>query len=121
MNQPYHDGLNVKYNRDIVAYIKDFLEKLEDKIIDSRCGLHCTGCEYKRTYGCGGCIETGGHPFHGECPVAVCCQNQGIAHCGECAALPCGLLRRYSCDPEHGDASPGARIEQCIRWAHRDQ
>ena len=28
--------------------------------------------EYKETCGCGGCIETNGHPFHGECPVAVC-------------------------------------------------
>lgn len=27
-------------------------------MIDSRCGLHCTGCEYKETCGCGGCIET---------------------------------------------------------------
>lgn len=38
-------------------------------MVDSRCGLHCTGCEYKKTCGCGGCIETNGHPFHGECPV----------------------------------------------------
>ena len=44
-------------------------------MIDSRCGLHCTGCEYKETYDCGDCIETNGHPFHGECPVVVCCQN----------------------------------------------
>jgi len=27
-------------------------------MVDSRCGLHCTGCEYKETFGCGGCIET---------------------------------------------------------------
>ena len=51
-------------------------------MVDSRCGLHCTGCEYKGTCGCGGCIETNGHPFHGECPVAVCCQDKGIVHCG---------------------------------------
>ena len=38
-------------------------------MVDSRCGLHCTGCEYKGTCGCGGCIETNGHPFHGECPL----------------------------------------------------
>lgn len=37
-------------------------------MIDSRCGLHCTGCDYKETCGCGGCIGTNGHPFHGECP-----------------------------------------------------
>ncbi len=84
--------------------------------IDSRCGLHCTGCEYKESSGCGGCIETNGHPFHGECPVAVCCQNKGIVHCGECPDIPCDLLTQYSCDPEHGDTPHGARIEQCKRW-----
>lgn len=40
-------------------------------MIDSRCGLHCTGCEWKESHGCGGCIETKGHPFHGEC---TCCE-----------------------------------------------
>ena len=85
-------------------------------MVDSRCGLHCTGCEYKKTCGCGGCIETNGHPFHGECPVAVCCQDKGIVHCGECPDIPCELLMQYSCDPEHGDTPQGARIEQCKRW-----
>ena len=47
-------------------------------MVDSRCGLHCTGCEYKETCGCGGCIETNGHPFHDEYPVAMCCRNKGI-------------------------------------------
>ena len=65
-------------------------------MIDSRCGLHCTGCEYKEMCGCGGCIETNGHPFHGECPVAVCCQDKGIVHCGECPEIPCELLTQYS-------------------------
>lgn len=86
-------------------------------MIDSRCGLHCTGCEFKDSCGCGGCIETSGHPFHGECPVAVCCQNRGLTHCGECPDIPCELLMQYSCDPEHGDNPCGARIEQCRRWA----
>ncbi len=84
--------------------------------VDSRCGLHCTGCSYKKTCGCGGCIETDGHPFHGECPVAMCCQNNGFEHCGECEKMPCALLTSYSCDPEHGDNPHGARIEQCKRW-----
>lgn len=26
-------------------------------MIDSRCGLHCTGCPWKESCGCGGCIE----------------------------------------------------------------
>lgn len=32
-------------------------------MVDSRCGLHCTECEYKEPCECGGCIETNGHPF----------------------------------------------------------
>ena len=88
----------------------------EMPMIDSRCGLHCTGCEYKDSCNCGGCIETNGHPFHGECPVAVCCQNKGIVHCGECGDIPCELLTQYSCEPEHGDTPQGARIEQCKKW-----
>lgn len=89
----------------------------ETVLIDSRCGLHCTGCEWKGTCGCGGCIETNGHPFHGECPVAVCCQNKGYTHCGECPEIPCKQLYTYSVlDQEHGDNPPGARIEQCKRW-----
>ena len=85
-------------------------------LVDSRCGLHCTGCEYKESCGCQGCIETNGHPFHGACPVALCCQEKGFVHCGECPALPCALLMQYSCDPEHGDTPRGARIEQCRQW-----
>lgn len=84
---------------------------------ESRCGLRCGSCEYREPYSCGGCLETGGHPFHGECPVAQCCQARGHAHCGECPELPCALLTQYSCDPEHGDTPPGARIEQCRCWA----
>lgn len=92
------------------------LRKWREEIIDTRCGLHCLECSFKETYGCSGCIETGGHPFHGECPVAVCCQEKRLMHCGECPDLPCDLLVQYSCDPEHGDTPPGARIEQCRRW-----
>ena len=88
------------------------IKKLEPThMVDSRCGLHCTGCEYKEACGCGGCIETNGQPFHGECPVAVCCQEKGFIHCGECPDIPCELLMQYSCDPEHGDTPQGARIE----------
>ncbi len=83
---------------------------------DSRCGLHCTGCLFVVTHGCGGCIETLGKPFHGPCPVAACCQEQGWVHCGQCPAFPCGLLSQYSSDPEHGDTPPGTRIEQCRKW-----
>jgi len=87
-------------------------------MIDSRCGLHCTGCEWKESHGCGGCIETMGHPFHGECPIAICCQDKGLMHCGECDIIPCAKLYDYSyLDPEHGDKPQGARVEVCRRWA----
>jgi peptidase E len=87
-------------------------------MIDSRCGLHCTVCEWKESTGCGGCIETMGHPFHGECPIAICCQNKGLVHCGECDILPCDKLYAYSyLDTEHGDKPPGARMQVCRHWA----
>lgn len=85
--------------------------------IDTRCGLKCEGCEYVQSCGCGGCIATMGKPFHGDCPVAQCCQNKGFTHCGQCPDLPCDLLTQYSCDPEHGDNPAGARIERCRKWA----
>ena len=86
-------------------------------MIETRCGLLCSQCGYKESHNCGGCIETDGNPFHGECPVAVCCQNKGFVHCGECPGIPCEQLKQYSCDEEHGDN--GARIEQCKKWAEQ--
>lgn len=86
-------------------------------MIETRCGLSCESCEYKVSHSCGGCIATDGKPFHGECPVAICCQGKDLLHCGECAEIPCDLLTGYSNDPEHGDNPAGARIEQCKKWA----
>lgn len=86
--------------------------------IQSRCGLLCHFCDYKEPCNCGGCIETNGHPFHGECPVAVCCQNRGYIHCGECSDMPCEQLYAYSClDKEHGDKPAGARLSVLKYWA----
>jgi len=85
-------------------------------MIDTRCGLRCESCSFREKFDCGGCIATMGHPFHGECPVAVCCQEKDLVHCGQCPGFPCALLEQYSCDPEHGDDPPGARIEQCRKW-----
>ena len=87
-------------------------------MIDSRCGLHCTSCAWKESHGCGGCIETNGNPFHGECSIAQCCQNKKLTHCGECNIIPCDNLYEYSyLDPEHGDKPQGIRVEVCRRWA----
>ncbi len=114
--------------------------------VQSRCGLLCRWCTYRESLGCGGCIETNGNPFHGECPVAKCCQDKSHTHCGECADLPsecsdancqkansegfypcgdcektsCGKLHSYSYkDPNHGDNPPGARVTICREWAAR--
>ena len=85
--------------------------------VQSRCGLLCSWCTYKESDGCGGCIETNGHPFHGECHIAVCCQNKGFSHCGECPDIPCELLKEYSYgDSEHCDNPKCARIEICKCW-----
>ena len=113
--------------------------------IQSRCGLCCDTCGFKESHGCGGCIETNGNPFHGECPVAKCCQDRGHTHCGECENLPdpcgelddcevrgydaclacdktaCGQLYAYSyAHAEHGDNPPGERIERCKLWAKQN-
>lgn len=85
-------------------------------MIESRCGLCCTTCSYREPCHCGGCIETQGHPFHGECPVAICAQKRGLDHCGQCKGFPCVLLMEYSCDPEHGDKPIGERIRKCREW-----
>lgn len=87
-------------------------------MIDSRCGLRCTDCGWKQSCRCGGCIETMGHPFHGECPIAICCQNKGYGHCGECDMIPCDKLYAYSyLDPVHGDKPQGERVDICRRRA----
>ncbi len=87
-------------------------------MVDSRCGLSCTGCAWRESCGCGGCIETMGNPFHGKCPIAICCQEKGYTHCGECVLIPCDRLTSYSyLDPDHGDVPQGKRVEVCRRWA----
>lgn len=116
--------------------------------IETRCGLLCSKCDCKEKFGCGGCVETNGHPFHGECDIAKCCQEKGYAHCGECENVPefcgvanctkknekgytlcdgcekttCGKLHAYTyTDPDNGDNPPGARIQQLKIWAKENK
>lgn len=86
---------------------------------DSLCGLHCTGCSFKESHGCGGCIATCGRPFHGECPVAVCCQEKQLPHCGECRDFPCALMSMYAA----GDVAEmgWSRISECERWRAKER
>lgn len=103
-------------NQSAEFWIGDMLE------IQSRCGLLCRWCGYRESHACGGCVETMGNPFHGECPVAKCCQDKGHSHCGQCPDMPCVQLEQYSChDPDHGDNPPGARLEICKAWLEAGQ
>lgn len=87
------------------------------KKAQSRCGLLCDPCTYKESHSCGSCIKTNGHPFHGECPVAICCQERGFVHCGQCSDMPCEKLYEYSCGvSEHCDRPKGARLEMLRMW-----
>lgn len=105
-----------KWNSHGIANLTEIMKK--QSIVQSRCGLMCNGCEWKDSSGCRGCIETNGHPFHGECTIAVCCQNRGFVHCGECPDMPCKQLYAYSClDKEHGDKPSGARLNVLRYWA----
>lgn len=61
-------------------------------MIDSICGLDCTGCSLKDT--CGGCAKTNGQPFGGECVVAACCQSKGYGCCADCSDTPCRLKKQ---------------------------
>ena len=112
--------------------------------VSSCCGLLCDWCEYKKSNNCGGCIQTNGNPFHGECPIAKCCQDKGYSHCGECENIPsecensscdkidsngffeCSGCKSTSCDklypysykdPDHGDNPAGSRVEICKAWS----
>ena len=86
--------------------------------VQSYCGLLCNGCNYRESHGCKGCLALKGRPFWGECDVAACCRSKGYAHCGECADMPCDILKGMSCgDDEECDKPPGARISVCKAWA----
>jgi len=67
------------------------------------CGLDCGDCDYREQTECGGCQESGGQPFHGECKTAKCCLARGLRHCGECDDFPCSLVKGNAFHPEHGD------------------
>lgn len=57
--------------------------------MDSICGVDCGTCSLNGE--CGGCAETGGRPFGGECVLAACCQSRGCGDCGGCTGQSCGL------------------------------
>ena len=87
-------------------------------MIESRCGILCSECEYREKVNCEGCVNIS-KPFWGDsCPVKDCCEGRGYAHCGQCLEFPCDLLNDFAYDKEQGDN--GKRIETCRMWASND-
>lgn len=83
-------------------------------MVESRCGLLCSECEYREQMNCNGCVNIN-KPFWGEsCSVKACCENKSKEHCGLCEAFHCDLLHQFSFDEKQGD--DGKRIEQCKKW-----
>ncbi len=82
-------------------------------MVESRCGLLCSKCEFREQMNCKGCINTK-TMFWGECPVKTCCDAKALSNCGECSEMPCKPLNDFAYDKEHGDN--GARIQQCRKW-----
>lgn len=84
-------------------------------MIESRCGIVCSACEYREKMSCKGCVNIT-KPFWGEqCPVKACCEGKKLENCGHCSNFPCQLLNKFAYDKEQGDN--GKRIEQCRAWA----
>lgn len=84
-------------------------------MVESRCGILCSSCEFRASMGCAGCTNIQ-KPFWGEqCPLKSCCEDKALAHCGQCGDFVCDQLHAFAYDPKQGDG--GARIEQCRGWA----
>lgn len=83
-------------------------------MIESRCGILCSRCEYKDQMGCAGCIQIK-KPFWGEgCPVKDCVEQRGLKHCGECESFPCEMANSFAYDEKQGDG--GKRLATCKCW-----
>jgi len=83
-------------------------------MIESRCGLLCSECDYSEEMKCMGCLNIS-KPFWGDnCPIKTCSEGKKLSHCGECSEFSCDLLKQFSYDEKQGDN--GKRIEQCRCW-----
>ena len=80
-------------------------------MIESRCGLRCSDCNFRESMGCKGCVNMDKPFWADSCPVKSCCEKKGLQHCGECDGFVCPLLHTFAYDMEQSDN--GARIEQC--------
>lgn len=83
-------------------------------MIESRCGIMCSTCAYRKQMNCQGCIAIK-KPFWGDaCPVKDCVETKRLQHCGECAEFPCALANAFAYDEKQGDQ--GKRLATCRCW-----
>lgn len=83
-------------------------------MIESRCGILCSECDFLKKEECAGCTNID-RPFWGEsCSVKSCCEEKQNGHCGECIQFPCDTLKQFAYDEQQGD--DGKRIKQCEIW-----
>lgn len=89
-------------------------------MIESRCGILCSECEYREQTGCKGCTEME-KPFWGEgCPVKACCEEKAHDHCESCGdfvaacciSLPT-IRSRETAASELNNAKPGNKTDKC--------
>lgn len=82
-------------------------------MIESRCGLLCSSCNFFMESRCQGCTKIS-NPFWGECPVKSCCEEKKQKHCGSCIQFPCKQLHEFAYAEQEGDN--GVRLDQCKIW-----
>ncbi len=82
--------------------------------IESRCGIKCNVCVFKKEKKCEGCINITKPFWADECPIKNCCENKKSNFCGECKNFPCELLKSFAYDKDNGDN--GLRIKNCEQW-----
>lgn len=82
--------------------------------MESRCGILCSKCDWKKTEKCKGCSNID-KPFWGVCQVKSCCEEKKLEHCGECTDFPCTQLNEFAYDEKEGDC--GVRLDQCKIWS----
>lgn len=87
-------------------------------MFESRCGICCTQCERREEVGCTGCVNMKKAFWGGECPVKVCCEEKGLAHCGQCGEFPCALEAEMGKDMGF---DPAPRLAACRRWAEEEK
>ncbi|SJZ34280.1 DUF3795 domain-containing protein [Anaerorhabdus furcosa] len=83
-------------------------------MIESRCGIQCSKCEFKVKVNCPGCTKIAKPFWADKCPVKSCCEDKGLENCGKCDQFPCKRLNDFAYDEKQGDN--GQRIETCRKW-----